>query len=72
MFTELRKKTVSIIMTQYEVFVKRIVSADGKVIAEAKSVVSTSGKSYTNQTVSVSVSGNSCHSSSSAYSVSRG
>ncbi|MGI2901843.1 MULTISPECIES: hypothetical protein [Tolypothrichaceae] len=45
-------------MTQHKVVVKRIVSPDGKVIAEAKSVVQTSGddEGEISQSVSVHVS----------------
>ncbi len=44
------------LMNQQKIVVKRIVSPDGKVIAEAKSVVQTSGDGETSQTVSVNVS----------------
>lgn len=49
-------------MEQYRVVVKRIVSPDGKIIAEAKSVVKASGdgESKIDQNVSVNISGSSC------------
>jgi hypothetical protein len=45
-------------MTQQKVVVKRIVSRDGKVIAESKSVIETSGddEGETSQSVSVNIS----------------
>lgn len=43
-------------MTQRKVVVKRIVSPDGKVIAESKSVVSTSGEGEISQSIFVEVS----------------
>ncbi|MEG4045520.1 hypothetical protein [Microcoleus sp. Pol17_C1] len=48
-------------MTDYKVVVKRLVSPDGKVIAEAKSVVEASGddRGEISQSVSVKVSSNS-------------
>ncbi|BAY29952.1 hypothetical protein NIES2107_17960 [Nostoc carneum NIES-2107] len=52
-------------MTQQKVIVKRIVSPDGKVIAESKSVVSTSGNGEDEISQSVSVSVSSCNRSSS-------
>ncbi|NJM72748.1 MAG: hypothetical protein HC862_22850 [Scytonema sp. RU_4_4] len=60
-------------MDRYEVFVKRIVSPDGKVIAEVKSLVKASsgdGKSEIRQSFSVKVSSsnNSSSSSQSGYS----
>jgi hypothetical protein len=44
-------------MASYEVAIKRIVSSDGKVIAEAKTVAVTSenGESQVNQNVSVNI-----------------
>ena len=53
------------IMTQRKVVVKRIVSPDGKVIAEAKSVVQTSGDDEAEISQSVSVQVSSGNSSSS-------
>ncbi len=52
-------------MTDYKVVIKRIVSRDGKIIAEAKSLATVSGDNQTeiSQTVSVNIS--SGHSSSS-------
>jgi hypothetical protein len=45
-------------MARHKVVIKRIVSPDGKVVAEAKSVVATSdnNESEINQTVSVNIS----------------
>ncbi|MBD2353317.1 hypothetical protein H6G41_01555 [Tolypothrix sp. FACHB-123] len=43
-------------MTHYKVVAKRIVSPDGKVIAEAKSVVETSSEGETDQSVFVNIS----------------
>jgi hypothetical protein len=52
-------------MTQQKVVVKRIVSPDGKVIAESKSVVETSGDGdgETSQSISVNVSSSNSSSS---------
>lgn len=50
-------------MEQYRVVVKRIISPDGKIVAEAKSVAKASddGESEINQSVSVNISsGSSC------------
>lgn len=57
-------------MSHARVFIKRIVSPDGKIVAEAKSTVITSGdqQSKSSQTVTVNISGNSCSSSSSSSS----
>ncbi|MGH8000705.1 MAG: hypothetical protein ACREPR_15070 [Brasilonema sp.] len=59
-------------MDRYEVFVKRIVSPDGKVIAEVKSFVKASGDGKSeirqNFSVKVSSSNNSSSSSQSGYS----
>jgi hypothetical protein len=52
-------------MTDYKVVVKRIVSPDGKVIAEAKSVVEASGDDRGEISQSVSVKVSSANSSSS-------
>ena len=52
-------------MTDCKVVVKRIVSPDGKVIAEAKSVVEASGDDRGEISQSVSVKGSSANSSSS-------
>ncbi len=45
-------------MARYQVVIKRIVSPDGKVIAEAKSVATASGDNHSqiSQTVSVNIS----------------
>lgn len=45
-------------MSSYQVAIKRIVSSDGKVIAESKSIatVSGNGESEINQSVSVNIS----------------
>lgn len=55
-----------------KVVTKRIVSADGKIIAEAKSVVEASGdgQNVTNQSVSVNISSSNSSSSSSSSSAS--
>ena len=61
-------------MSHARVVIQRVISPDGKVIAEAKSTVSTSGGSENtvNQSVTVKVSsGSSCSSSSSSSSSSR-
>jgi len=57
-------------MARYQVVIKRIVSPDGKIIAEAKSVAIASGdnQSHINQSVSVHVS--SGHNSCSSFSTS--
>jgi hypothetical protein len=61
-------------MARYQVVIKRIVSPDGKIIAEAKSVATASGdnQSHINQSVSVHVSSgnNSCSSFSTSSSTS--
>ncbi|BAY44645.1 hypothetical protein SAMD00079811_22460 [Scytonema sp. HK-05] len=61
-------------MARYQVVIKRIVSADGKIIAEAKSVATASvdNQSHINQSVSVDVSSgnNSCSSFSTSSSTS--
>ncbi|MBW4610468.1 MAG: hypothetical protein KME22_25460 [Hassallia sp. WJT32-NPBG1] len=61
-------------MTPYQVVIKRIVSPDGKIVAEAKSVAAASGdnQSEISQSVSVHVSSgnNSCRSFSTSSSTS--
>jgi hypothetical protein len=62
-------------MSRYRVVIQRVVSPDGKIIAEAKSVVITSSasdiESTTNQSVTVKTSSsNSCSSSSTSSSAS--
>ncbi|MBW4450457.1 MAG: hypothetical protein KME38_27420 [Spirirestis rafaelensis WJT71-NPBG6] len=61
-------------MARYQVVIKRIVSPDGKIIAEAKSVAAASGdnQSHINQSVFVNVSSgnNSCSSFSTSSSTS--
>jgi hypothetical protein len=49
-------------MARYQVFIKRTVSPDGKIIAETKSVVATSdnNQSQISQSVSVKVSSSTC------------
>jgi hypothetical protein len=58
-------------MERHEVVVKRLVSSDGKVVAEAKSVAKTSGNGQTeishDISVNVSSDGNSSRSSQSGY-----
>ncbi len=60
-------------MAHYRVVIKRIVSPDGKIVAEAKSVATVSGdnQSQINQTVSVKISsGKRCSSHSTSSSTS--
>ncbi|MBE9051370.1 hypothetical protein IQ243_13265 [Nostocales cyanobacterium LEGE 11386] len=53
-------------MPRYQVVVKRIVSSNGKIIAEAKSIASaySNGKSEINQSISVTLSSDSSSSTS--------
>ncbi|MUG93680.1 hypothetical protein F7734_15130 [Scytonema sp. UIC 10036] len=55
-------------MNRYKVVIKRIVSSDGKIIAEAKNIVATSDNNQSEITQSVSVNVSSGTSSSSCFS----
>ncbi|WP_414586313.1 hypothetical protein [Scytonema sp. PCC 10023] len=60
-------------MARYQVVIKRIVSPDGKIVAEAKSIATASDDSQSeiHQTVSVNISsGNSCSARSTSSSTS--